>query len=288
MAVRKMQDQYVQELAQENKRIHMMAYALIALLIAVIVVSVLKQFMLTSILLVVAILYQIFVVRRQQRAYLKKCENTNLELSTLRDFSDTEIEEKGTQLSEQDLEAAGLLPFVPKTASFFKSVHGVKEKLDICATDCSVAQHQHEKGVAAEINTGNWIRIRLPEHTGLNVRILEDGLFPEAFRTDFYQKQQLEEVARPDGIPSSMHLYTADQEAKLPSGAFLQKLRSFTDYTPGKVAVSIRDDVLDVYIRNRFLSAGFSVREALTKLELIRDPYPELQHVLELVSFLIR
>ena len=288
MAVRKTQDQYVQELAQENKRIHHMAYALIVLLIAVIVASVLKQFILTSLLLVAAILYQIFVVRRQQRAYLKKCENTNLELSTLKDFSDTDIEEKGTQLSEQDLEAAGLLPFVPKTASFFKSVHGVKEKLDICATDCSVAQHQHEKGVAADINTGNWIRIRLPEHTGLNVRILEDGLFPEAFRTDFYQKQQLEEVARPDGIPSSMHLYTADQEAKLPSGAFLQKLRSFTDYTPGKVAVSIRDDVLDVYIRNRFLSAGFSVREALTKQELIRDPYPELQHVLELVSFLIR
>mgnify|MGYP000327920405 CR=1 FL=1 len=288
MAVRKTQDQYVQELAQENKRIHHMAYALIVLLIAVIVASVLKQFILTSLLLVAAILYQIFVVRRQQRAYLKKCENTNLELSTLKDFSDTDIEEKGTQLSEQDLDAAGLLPFVPKTASFFKSVHGVKEKLDICATDCSVAQHQHEKGVAADINTGNWIRIRLPEHTGLNVRILEDGLFPEAFRTDFYQKQQLEEVARPDGIPSSMHLYTADQEAKLPSGAFLQKLRSFTDYTPGKVAVSIRDDVLDVYIRNRFLSAGFSVREALTKQELIRDPYPELQHVLELVSFLIR
>lgn len=288
MAVRKTQDQYVQELAQENKRIHHMAYALIVLLIAVIVASALKQFILTSLLLVAAILYQIFVVRRQQRAYLKKCENTNLELSTLKDFSDTDIEEKGTQLSEQDLDAAGLLPFVPKTASFFKSVHGVKEKLDICATDCSVAQHQHEKGVAADINTGNWIRIRLPEHTGLNVRILEDGLFPEAFRTDFYQKQQLEEVARPDGIPSSMHLYTADQEAKLPSGAFLQKLRSFTDYTPGKVAVSIRDDVLDVYIRNRFLSAGFSVREALTKQELIRDPYPELQHVLELVSFLIR
>ena len=49
MAVRKTQDQYVQELAQESKRIHYMAYALIVLLIAVIVVSVLKQFMLTSI-----------------------------------------------------------------------------------------------------------------------------------------------------------------------------------------------------------------------------------------------
>lgn len=288
MAVRKTQDQYVQELTQENKRIHYMAYALIVLLIAVIVASVLKQFILTSLLLVAAILYQIFVVRRQQRAYLKKCENTNLELSTLKDFSDTDIEEKGTQLSEQDLEAAGLLPFVPKTASFFKSIHGTKGKLDICATDCSVAQHQHEKGVAAEISTGNWIRIRLPEHTGLNVRILEDGLFPEAFRTDFYQKQQLEEAARPDGIPSSMHLYTADQEAKLPSGAFLQKLRAFSEYTPGKISVSIEDDVLDVYIRNRFLSAGFSVREAVTKQALIRDPYPELQHVLELVPFLIR
>ena len=64
MAVRKTQDQYVQELVQENKCIHYMAYALIVLLIAVIVVSVLKQFMLTSILLVVAILYQIFVVRK--------------------------------------------------------------------------------------------------------------------------------------------------------------------------------------------------------------------------------
>lgn len=288
MAVRKTQDQYVQELAQENKRIHYLAYALIVLLVAVIVVSVLKQFVLTSILLVAALLYQIFVVRKQQRAYLKKCENTNLELSTLRDFSDTEVEEKGTQLSEQDLEDAGLLPFVPKTASFFKSIHGTKGKLDIRATDCSVAQHQHEKGVAAEINTGNWIHILLPEHTGLNVRILEDGLFPEEFRTDFYEKQQLEEAARPEGVPSSMHIYTDGEAAKLPSGAFLQKLRSFADYTPGNIAMSIRDDVLDVYIRNRFLSAGFSVRETVTKQELTRDPYPELHHVLELVSFLIR
>lgn len=288
MAVRKTQDQYVQELAQENKRIHYMAYALIVLLVAVIVVSVLKQFMLTSILLVAALLYQIFGVRKQQRAYLKKCENTNLELSTLRDFGDAEIEEKGTKLSEQELEDAGILPFVPKTASFFKSIHGTKGKLDIRATDCSVAQHQHEKGVAAEINTGNWIHILLPEHTGLNVRILEDGLFPEAFRTDFYEKQQLEEAARPEGVPSSMHIYTDGEAAKLPSGAFLQKLRSFADYTPGNIAMSIRDDVLDVYIRNRFLSAGFSVREAVTKQELTRDPYPELHHVLELVSFLIR
>ncbi len=288
MAVRKMQDQYVQELAQENKRIHYMAYALIVLLVAVIVVSVLKQFMLTSILLVAAILYQIFIVRKQQRAYLKKCENTNITLSTLRDFSDADIEEKGTQLSEQELEATGLLPFVPKTVSFFKSIHGTKGKLDIRATDCSVAQHQHEKGVAADINTGNWIRIRLPESTGLNVRILEDGVFPAEFQTDFYKKQQLEEVARPEGVPSSMHIYTADQDAKLPSGAFLQKLRTFSEYTPGKTAVSIRDDVLDVYIRNRFLSAGFSVREAVTKEALIRDPYPELHHVIELVSFLTR
>ena len=288
MAVRKTQDQYVQELAQENKRIRYMAYALIVLLIAVIAVSVFKQFILTSLLLAAAILYQIFVVRRQQRAYLKTCENTNLELSTLKDFSDTDIEEKGTQLSEQDLEAAGLLPFVPKTASFFKSIHGTKGKLDIRATDCSVAQHQHEKGVAAEINTGNWIHILLPEHTGLNVRILEEGLFPEVVRTDFYEKQQLEEATRPEGVPSSMHIYTDGEAAKLPSGAFLQKLRSFADYTPGNIAMSIRDDVLDVYIRNRFLSAGFSVRETVTKQELTRDPYPELHHVLELVSFLIR
>ena len=265
-----------------------MAYALIVLLVAVIVVSVLKQFMLTSILLVAAILYQIFVVRKQQRAYLKKCENTNLELSTLRDFSDAGIEEKGTQLSEQDLEVAGLLPFVPKTAGFFKSIHGTKGKLDIRSTDCSVAQHQHEKGVAADINTGNWIRIQLPESTGLNVRILEDGVFTAEFQTDFYKKQQLEEAARPEGVPSSIHLYTADQDAKLPSSAFLQKLRTFSEYTPGKISVSIRGDVLDVYIRNRFLSAGFSVREAVTKQALIRDPYPELHHVLELVSFLNR
>ena len=288
MAVRKMQDQYVQELAQENKRIHYMAYALIVLLVAVIVVSVLKQFMLTSILLVAALLYQIFVVRKQQRAYLKKCENTNITLSTLRDFSDADIEEKGTQLSEQELEATGLLPFVPKTVSFFKSIHGTKGKLDIRATDCSVAQHQHEKGVAADINTGNWIRIRLPESTGLNVRILEDGVFPAEFQTDFYKKQQLEEAARPEGVSSSMHIYTAGQDAKLPSSAFLQKLRAFSEYTPGKISVGIRDDVLDVYIRNRFLNAGFSVREAVSKQALIRDPYPELHHDLELVSFLNR
>ena len=113
-------------------------------------------------------------------------------------------------------------------------------------------------------------------------------MFPAEFQTDFYKKQQLEEVARPEGIPSSMHIYTADQDAKLPSGAFLQKLRAFSEYTPGKISMSIRGDMMDVYIRNRFLSAGFSVREAVTKQELTRDPYPELHHILELVSFLNR
>lgn len=113
-------------------------------------------------------------------------------------------------------------------------------------------------------------------------------MFPAEFQTDFYKKQQLEEAARLEGVPSSLHLYTADQDAKLPSSAFLQKLRAFSEYTPGKISVGIRDDVLDVYIRNRFLNAGFSVREAVSKQALIRDPYPELHHVLELVSFLKR
>lgn len=286
MAEKKTQDSYVAELAAENKHIHWMAYALIALLFLVLVATALRQFALTSILLIVAIVYQIFFVRKQQKRYLRKCENTNLELSTLRKLENTKIEEKAEGISEAELLEAGLFPFVPKTASFFKSITGKKGALQIRSTDCSAAEHQHEKGMAAEILTGNWTHIELPEDTGLNVRIVEKELFPAEFRTEFYGKQKLEEQTPRDGMPSTLYLYAAGADAPLPGGAFLQKLRSLTEYTPGMLALSIQGNKLDVYIRNRFLASSFSVREPLSKEALLRDPFPELSHILDLIPFL--
>lgn len=286
MAEQKTQNSKVTELAAENKRMHIMAYGLMALLFLVLVATVLRQFALTSILLIVAILYQMFIVRKQQKSYLRKCENTNLELTTLQKLDGVKIEEKPEDASEAEFLEAGFFPFVPKTVRFFKSITGKKGAFHIHSTDCSAAERQHETGVAADIVTGNWTQIELPEDTGLHVCILEDGLFPDELRKEFYEGQKLVELPRPEGMPGALHLYAEGPDAPLPGGAFFQKLRSFTAYTPGKLVVRIQGDTLNVFIRNRFLSSSFSVREPLTKEELLRDPFPELDHILELIPFL--
>lgn len=297
MANRKTADIYVTELQQENKKLHVMAYVMIALLVLVLAVSFTRQFVLVTVLLLIAILYQIFILRKAQKRYMKKCEDTNLELTVMPLISADHIEEKGTSLDKTEILEAGLIPAVDKTISVFKTISGTKDKMQVVSGDISLVEHKAESGVAAEVNTGNWIHIKLPKSTGYNFRISEDQLFPESLRAGFYDGQDLIETAGPDHFPDTLHIYTASGDtanalnagdvAKLPSAAFFRKVQTLAGYTPGKLGISVRGDAMDVYIRNRFLGSSFSVRDQVDRNRLLANPYPELGHVLELTEFLL-
>ena len=303
MDTKKTVKDHISDLKKENKRVHIIAYIMMAILVGVLIVSVRRQFYLTFGLLIFALLIQFFVFRKAQKKYIKHCEDVNIALTLKESLNASEVQEKGTYIKEETLEKAHIMPFVPKTFNGFKAIKGERKGMEVSATDISVVERKNDKGIAAEVNTGNWIHIVLPEGTGKKLCIVEDDLMRNSARTDFFSKDSYREYDLPEGFPKRFHIYENSEkessetkssetknnetvsEKKL-SESFLAKLKSLSDYTPGKLGVCINDDTVDIFIKNRFLAAGFTAGQEVDERILLRDPYPELMHVLDMVEFL--
>ena len=303
MDTKKTVKDHISDLKKENKRVHIIAYIMMAILVGVLIVSVRRQFYLTFGLLIFALLIQFFVFRKAQKKYIKHCEDVNISLTLKEALHASEIQEKGTYIKEETLEKAHIIPFVPKTFNSFKAIKGERKGIEVSATDISVVERKNDKGIAAEVNTGNWIHIVLPEGTGKKLCIVEDDLMRNSARADFFSKDSYREYDLPEGFPKRFHIYENSEtessetkssetensetvsEKKL-SESFLAKLKSLSDYTPGKLGVCINDDTVDIFIKNRFLAAGFTAGQEVDERMLLRDPYPELMHVLDMVEFL--
>ncbi len=280
---------HISDLKKENKRVHIIAYIMMAVLVGVLIVSFRRQFYLTFVLLIIALLIQFFVFRKAQKKYIKHCEDVNISLTVKEALNASEILEKGTYISEEIVERAHIIPFVPKTFNQFKAVKGMRKGIVVSATDVSVVDRKNEKGIAAEVNTGNWIHIELPEGTGLKLSVVEDELMRDTSRVEFFSDDLYREAELPEGFPRRFHIYEKieDEESiKKLSDSFLAKLKSLSDYTPGKLGVSINDNSVDIFIKNRFLAAGFTAGQEVDERTLLRDPYPELMHVLDMAEFL--
>lgn len=298
MDTKKTVKDHISDLKKENKRVHIIAYIMMAILVGVLIVSVRRQFYLTFGLLIIALLIQFFVFRKAQKKYIKHCEDANIALTLKEALNASEIQEKGTYITEETLKKAHIIPFVPKTFNGFKAIKGRRKGIEVSATDISVVDRKNDKGIAAEVNTGNWIHIVLPEGTGMKMFIVEDDLMRDSSRGKFFSKDSYREATLPEGFPRRFHIYenseTESSETKNNetvsekkfSESFLAKLKSLSDYTPGKLGVCISDDTVDIFIKNRFLAAGFTAGQEVDERTLLRDPYPELMHVLDMVEFL--
>lgn len=298
MDTKKTVKDHISDLKKENKRVHIIAYIMMAVLVGVLIVSVRRQFYLTFGLLIIALLIQFFVFRKAQKMYIKHCEDANIVLTLKEALHASEVQEKGKYITEETLEKAHIIPFVPKTFNGFKAIKGERKGIEVSATDISVVERKNDKRIAAEVNTGNWIHIVLPEGTGKKLCIVEDDLMRNSARTDFFSKDSYREYDLPEGFPKRFHIYENSEtknsetknnetvsEKKL-SESFLAKLKSLSDYTPGKLGVCINDDTVDIFIKNRFLAAGFTAGQEVDERTLLRDPYPELMHVLDMAEFL--
>ncbi len=277
---------YMNELKNENKKVHYLAYLMIGVLVSVLVVSFLRLYYLTFILLIIALAIQLFVFRRAQKNYIKHCENANISLTVMKTAGASEIVERGDYLTEEMISEAHIIPFVPKTFTQFKAVKGSKDGVLVSTTDISLVDKKNEKGIAAEVHTGNWIHLELPEESGFNAHIVEDDLMTESSRNAFFSENYKEE-ALPDGFPKRFHIYVEKnaEEQKISEG-FLSKLKSLSDYTPGNIGVRVKGKEADIFIRNRFLAAGFSAKEDVSEKALERDPFPELKHVIDMMKFI--
>lgn len=283
---RKTADSYVTELQAAYRRVRYAAYGMIGLLGLSLVLSFLRSYMLMLLSLVLVLFFRFLLFRKVQKRYIRRCEEANLDLTLYRELSDLGEAMHGG-LSAAELEAVSLLPSIEGAGTLYRGFSGRKGSLYVQLSDCSFAERKAEEGIAAEINTGCWVRVEGFGATGLSLRAAEEGLFPEALRERFFREQGFRELSLPPGYPKRLPVYGRDgtEGDRLPA-AFLSALSALSAYTPGKLGLSLRDSVLDVYIRDRFLSAPFSAKQCVSREQLLRNPFPEFLHIIALAETL--
>lgn len=138
------------------------------------------------------------------------------------------------------------------------------------------------------MNSGAWFHLTLPKKTDLDFRLLQKDSFPTPMRLAFFEAQpQLINLKVPDiRLNKDFALYGKVGKATL-SGPFLDALKELSDYTPGRIAISVRKNQMDVFLRGRFFAMPITVRTAPSEKLLTFDPMPELDKIVHLASLLV-
>lgn len=286
-----MMDESVQRLNQEQRKLQMHVFLLIGILLGAAVTAFMKMMPFSFGLALGALFYRLFIFRKMQSRYETMVNDENLRLTTCRALRESTLDSTGgAGLTQEMVAAADLLPhFVPGKSPYgaYKGISGRDGKTkaivaDVALNDSTRQANGRTKGF---VNCGCWIHLEFQEKKELDFRVLGDGTLAVYLKEDF-------EAAHPDmkavpatetGISEDMTVYADPGKAgALPGEEFFRKLRNLADYTPAELWLSVRENHMDVYLKDRFLALPVNVKASVTKESLLFDPLPELKRILDL------
>ena len=314
----------VKDLQEQHRNFKFRAFGLIGILIIAVIAIIVKKYYVSFGLLVAAVAYHLFYLRPFEKQYISNVNEANILFTVGRFLGTEEVKNKGTEhLTRKELEEAQLVPVLQREdgVSFYESVHGEYHGMKVTVSDVVISEDFKLKDNGTKgrnrvfQNCGCWTHIELPKDTGFNFRLFEDNAVPTVMQQKFYEEQNnLNKIPSGDvGLAGNYYLYvgscdkavgdtdkdnavnennTIEAEAaqtkseKMPPEKFIVRYEDLDKYTPGNTAVSVRGNVMDVYIRSRFLAMAVSTSAAPTEKSITFDPYPELKMILELAGIL--
>lgn len=284
----------VSDLHEMYRRYRMQVFFLLLLLLAALVL-VPKNRLLTLTALAAALLFHLFLVRPRQKAYVNAFTQANL-LCTLcpKLGANTVSEKNASHITADLLKNAHLMPFCQESGTplLCWEISGCLRGLSVSLCDATLAQKFRltEKGKnRIHFNTGVWTHIGLAKDTGMNFCLLHEASVPTPIRMEFFSQESLflpAKLSDPDLAKTFVLYCPATEQAQALPGRFLEELKKLSEYTPGYVAIRVRANQMDIFIRGRFLARPVSVRQAPTKELLSFDPFPELLYLMDLAGAL--
>ncbi|MDY6305737.1 MAG: hypothetical protein SPL49_11365 [Oribacterium sp.] len=283
-------------LEKEYKQVKALIAVMIGVLILAVIMLVLKYYIPVFLLLFAAVILQIFVIRPRSKHYTAACNEKNILLTAGKRIGAESVREKGSDgLTEDLIRKADLLPAdnIKSGISFFEGIEGRYRTGKVSAADIVLTEtffmKPDGKGRKHVFqNCGCWTHIELKEEIPYDFRMFHDNAIPAPIQKAFYEeKQDLKLVKASNfGLPKEIYVYTKNDT--LPTDKLALRFLDLQKYTPGSVAMSVRGNMVDVYIKDRFLGAAVSLKNAPTEQSLLLDPYPELKWILELTDEIVR
>lgn len=235
-----------------------------------------------------------FTCAKNKKNYLASVTRENLLLTTAKKLhSDAPLPQSGGEITAATIHEAELITLSDDKAKpyFAQGMSGTYKDVPISVCDATLPCFfkLKEKGKKRiHMNSGAWFHLTLPKKTDLDFRLLQKDSFPTPMRLAFFEAQpQLINLKVPDiRLNKDFALYGKVGKATL-SGPFLDALKELSDYTPGRIAISVRKNQMDVFLRGRFFAMPITVRTAPSEKLLTFDPMPELDKIVHLASLLV-
>lgn len=283
----------IQALINEYKTYKKASFLIIPIL-AIAAAATFFNRVLSLVLLAAAVIYQIFYLRKKQKNYLASVTRENLLLTTAKKLhSDAPLPQSGGEITAATIHEAELITLSDDKAKpyFAQGMSGTYKDVPISVCDATLPCFfkLKEKGKKRiHMNSGAWFHLTLPKKTDLDFRLIQKDSFPTPMRLAFFEAQpQLINLKVPDiRLNKDFALYGKVGKATL-SGPFLDALKELSDYTPGRIAISVRKNQMDVFLRGRFFAMPITVRTAPSEKLLTFDPMPELDKIVHLASLLV-
>lgn len=244
------------------------------------------------VLLGVALVYNFSILRRQQKIYSDAVTEANLLNTICPTLHTTELHAAdGNAISLKTLQQAALMPIKDSKGSplFCWGISGTKDGLSISICDTTIAQDFQLKAKGRKrvhFNSGAWIHMELPEDTKKRWCLIDETAVPTPIRMEYFSHRMNMQTASVgnDIVGKRCVLYQpADREHQL-SEALLHEIQKLIDYTPGYLAISVKGNSVDFFVRGRFLSRPVSMSKAPTQALVDFNPFPELSYLIKIAK----
>lgn len=273
------------QLLQQYRRFKRSVFAMI-LLLAAAAVCVFINHIATFVLIGIAVLYHLFYVRKIQKRYVQTFTDTNILETIGKDIRTKTVDaQSGGKLTEETVKQAQLVPFDKRPGSCLlrEGISGEMDGLKVALCDAVFAESfQLVKKGKNRIHyvSGAWISFNLNTDTGADWRLLDKDVLPVPIRQNYYKQfGSLNRVRFDNAADERFILYSRDDS--MPNNKLMKELLALADYTPGKLAVSLRGNTLTIFIRDRVLARAVSVKNPPTLETLAFHPFPEISYAVQ-------
>lgn len=244
----------------------------------------------TFALLGLALVFHVFYVRRKQKTFTAGVNRANISLTVMPEIGAGDVSEKSTGgLTASTIKKAGMMPCDGEPA-FFWGMEGDSGQMHIQIGDVSIPQRfELKKGGRNRMhfNVGVWTHIVLPKNTGYRFCVIDETAVPTPIRMAYFDRSPVmfnAELGDPD-LKGRVVLYRPmNEEDQRPPRAVLKALKELISYTPGYTAMSLHGNVLDMFVRGRFLAGPVTASQKPTEASLTFDPFPEYDYILRIAE----
>lgn len=277
-----MMQEILEQLLQQYRRFKRCVFAMILLLVVAVVFVFINRTV-TFVILAAAVLYHIFYLRKLQKRYVNTFTDTNIRETLGKDIGAVDVDSgSGGKITEGTVRQAQMVPFDERAGSCLlrEGLDGEMDGLKVALCDAVLAEtFQLVKKGKNRIHylTGVWITYTLNQDTGADWRLLDKDVLPVPIRQNYYkERKSLKRMHFDNAADERFILYSRNET--VPDNKLMREILALADYTPGKLAVSLKGDKLTIFIRDRILARGISVKNPPTMETLTFHPFPEIRY----------